>query len=98
MHIELPELIVSAAAKNPVDGIVIPSIRHADEIFFAIADRIYGKLDENGQPIMYHSWVQGFISNRKNFYTRSEAMDIARANGQLRRDSVAKGLFSENLY
>jgi hypothetical protein len=42
---------------------------------------------------------QGFIDQHGKFYSREDAWDIAKENGQIFRDCDVDGtLFSENLY
>lgn len=92
-HRQLQEIIISASALNPLDGMMIMSRRHCDEIFYAVADKIYG---ENAD---YNHWDQGFTTSTGRFVERDEAWEIAKAAQQIRRVSGSPGtLFSEDLY
>lgn len=90
---ELQEIVISAAAKNPIDGLVVMSKRHGDDIFFNIVDKIYG-----GDKL-YHDWTQGFVTSKNRFVDREEAWTIAKNANQIRRVTGSPGtLYSEDLY
>lgn len=83
--------IVCAANRKRFTGEVVLGIRHWDA-WMANA------LDTEGDPV-----DQGFIDNRGNFLSRTEAWKIAEAAGQIIRrvggDTTNGGtLYSENLY
>lgn len=92
----LPELIVSAANRNPDNGVVYPCVRHGCEIFWGLIDDKYGA--DSGHSAM--KYEQGFLTNKYRFVTREEAFIIAKENNQIRRlcPTGSKRLYSEMLY
>lgn len=75
------------------DGLIVPGARHFSPDMREVLKRIYG--------VDYHLKVetQGFMDQRGAFLTREEALPLARANGQIRREVGNGGqLFSEHLY
>ena len=92
-HRQLQEIVISASALNPEDNMMIMSKRHGDEIFFNVADKIYG------EDADYNHWHQGFTTSEGRFVDREEAWLIAKAANQIRRVTGSPGtLFSEDLY
>jgi hypothetical protein len=82
--------IVCAANRKRFTGHVVLGIRHWDDFMRGI--------HSEGDPV-----DQGFIDNRGNFLSRTEAWKVANAAGQIIRrvggDDVNGGtLYSENLY
>lgn len=94
---EHPELIVCAAIKffnicDPSIEIDIPSVRHFDPLTHSILEQF-----------SYDEWEekeQGFITNFGRFVNRKEALEIAKANNQIRFDIGYEPdeLYSEMLY
>lgn len=92
-----PELIVCAAVKffnicDPSIEINVPSVRHFDPFTHAILEQF-----------SYNEWnqkEQGFLTNKMRFVSRKEALEIAKANNQIRCDIgyEPKELYSEMLY
>lgn len=84
-------LVVCAACING-EGLVAPSVRHGDELFYEVV----------GDAIaIRHNWDQGFVTNKYSFVTRKEAWIIAERQGQIRNHlpcDSSKRLYSENLY
>lgn len=85
--------IVCSACK--IGETIIPSIRHFDKYTHEALDFL-----PSFNP---GTEVQGFIDNKGNFHTRTEAWKIANAAGQIIRivggnDANGGTLFSENLY
>lgn len=98
-NIDLPELIVCAAQRNPDDERIVLSFRHGSDDFYNQVDAIYGLTDEDGEPVSYMHWVQGFFTNKQRFVTRQEAWEIAANADQIKRVTGSPGtLFSEDLY
>lgn len=92
---DLPELIVCAA--QSFDGLVIPSVRHFDNVYWKIHDTfdsVHFYLSDNGKPI------EGFITNKGRFVDRLEAYKIAVENNQIKRlcPTGSNRLYSEMLY
>lgn len=88
----MPERIVCAANRFQ-DGTIVLGVRHGCEIMLA-----------SGKKMGYKNLLrteQGFYTNWQRFVTRTEAMEIAKSQGQIYRpegthnDSV---LYSECLY
>lgn len=86
--------VVCAAIRNDL-GHIICSPRHYDSI-------CRFQINCSFQPNRWHtgSVEQGFVDQFGNWLTRAEALEIARANDQIKRrcggDDIA--LYSENLY
>ena len=96
------EVIVSAAHYEPKLDIIIPCVRHADNIFyehFILQCEKHPELDSI-------FWEQGFITNKRRYVDRNEAMQIAIKNNQIIKlvgsqtleNLHTHELFSENLY
>lgn len=95
------EFIVSAAHYFEEYELIIPCIRHCDELFYQQYDshERYMNLDTRTE-------IQGFVTNKKRFVDRYEGMKIAIKNNQIRQlvgsqtqDNLhTMELFSENLY
>lgn len=87
--------IVCAAMKY--GDIIIPSIRHWDEI----AGTIVSKIGEAYGYLPTEQIIQGFLDSQGNFLTRKEAWVVAEAANQIRNrvpNDTNIGLNSENLY
>lgn len=88
-------LIVCAAMQHKPSNYCLVGIRHADS---HMADQqLAWDFDEDSD------YVEGFLDNKGDFRTRTEAWKIAEAAGQIRRrcggDTTDGGtLYSENLY
>lgn len=91
------EVVVSAAMLSPC-GVVIPCVRHSDELFYHVVKVMFPELKH------YHNFDQGFVTNKFRYVARGEAWVIAKESDQLIRDEVwnhtSRGdiLYSENLY
>lgn len=88
--------VICAAIRK--DGSVIASPRHFD----AFAHKA---INEHAVTVCFgHSWwkdaEQGFICQHGQFMSREEALEVARAAGQIlyRCGGDERELFSENLY
>jgi hypothetical protein len=82
--------IICAANRKRFTGEVVLGIRHHDAFM--------NRMDTEGDPV-----DQGFIDNRGNFLSRTDAWKVAEAAGQVIRrvggDEANGGtLYSENLY
>ncbi|AHG75390.1 hypothetical protein X808_8670 [Mannheimia varigena USDA-ARS-USMARC-1296] len=92
-----PELITCAAIKffnitDPSIEIIIPSVRHYDKTTHSILNNF-----------AYDEWEekqQGFLTNFCRFVDRKEALQIAKANNQIRfkLNYEPDELYSEMLY
>lgn len=86
---------IVCAANLYQDGTIIVGARHFDSIMRKTIEAI--NADWNHWRHMTHE--QGFIDQHGKFYSREDAWDIAKENGQIFRDCDVDGaLFSENLY
>ena len=96
------EVIVSAAHHEPKLDIIIPCVRHADSIFYEHFILQCEKHPALGSIF----WEQGFITNKRRYVDRNEAMQIAIKNNQIKQlvgsqaleNLHTQELFSENLY
>jgi hypothetical protein len=91
----MQRVIVCAAMRDTKTGKVICSVRHWDEL----SRQRFNSQEE----AMDFDDEQGFVDNKYQFLTRTEAWKVAEAAGQIKRrvggDSIDGGtLFSENLY
>lgn len=94
------ELIICAANFYPTLGKIVLGIRHCDEFMSDEIEDIYFAYPKMPKEI------QGFITNKKRFVDRKEAMKIAIENNQIKRlvgnqtknNLINQELFSENLY
>lgn len=91
--------IVSAANRyelNNGEPLVIPCVRHYSKEHHHILDALKGRIKTRYvvEP------NQGFVDQYSNYWTREEAMIIATAADQVRKERVGpeKMLFSEDLY
>ena len=83
--------IVCAAVLNTETGELVCAPRH-HHCMEALMRRYGDALDWDG-------YVQGFVDQRGEFFSRIRAYDIAKANGQIRFPGSDTGvLFSEDLY
>lgn len=103
----MEERIVSAANKliftrYSEEGIelVIPCVRHCDDIFWDIVDSLEHNKSFNDISDGFGKVVEGFITNKRRFIDRKEAWTIAEKQGQIIRDhNLCVGtLYSEHLY
>lgn len=96
MHniIDNPESRVVCAAMLMDDNEIVTGVRHFSPEMRITLKRIYGD--------KYHLQVkeQGFIDQFGNFLSRSEALEIAKKQNQIRRRCGGGDtkLYSENLY
>lgn len=84
--------------RNITSGFVIPGRRHHNCI--ALFSLMVGfPYDERGIKLM-NTEIQGFLTNTDRFVGREEALEIARAAGQVLDESDVRGnrLHSEDLY
>lgn len=94
-----PELIVCAACKliDTDTGIIYTAIgaRHYDP---TMHEQI--KYFEKNTKIPLVDYEQGFLTNKQRFVGRKEALEIAKANNQIKFDIGynPKELYSEMLY
>lgn len=95
---KVPEVIVCAAVKifnitDPSIECVIPGVRHYDSFYHEILSNF---LYENE----WGELEQGFITNKGRFVSRKEALEIAKANNQIKHDIGYEPdeLYSEMLY
>lgn len=78
--------------------IVIPSVRHWDYYTHAYLDEL-----TNSDSTVWEEESQGFLDNKGNYLTRTEAWKVAKAAGQIIHrcggdDRNGGTLYSENLY
>ena len=107
MIIMFPEKIICAAIwyqdlptqnflpKNIDRGIVVCGHRHSNCI--DVVKQLSGLRSVQLAPDGVGNSVQGFLTDKNNFYDREEAWMIAFAAGQI-KDETNKVLFSEDLY
>ena len=91
----MQRVIVCAAMRDTKTGKVICSVRHWDEL----SRQRFNSQEE----AMDFDDEQGFVDNKYQFLTRTEAWQVAEAAGQIKRrcggDTADGGtLYSENLY
>ena len=91
----MQRVIVCAAMRDTKTGKVICSVRHWDEL----SRQRFNSQEE----AMDFDDEQGFVDNKYQFLTRTEAWQVAEAAGQIKRrcggDTANGGtLYSENLY
>jgi hypothetical protein len=91
----MQRVIVCAAMRDTKTGKVICSVRHWDEL----SRQRFNSQEE----AMDFDDEQGFVDNKYQFLTRTEAWQVAEAAGQIKRrcggDTTDGGtLYSENLY
>lgn len=91
------EICICAAVK--LDDLTVIGHRHGDAMEKAISMKEWQ--EENGRVFRGGELIQGFITSRRRFVDRKEALRLQRAAGV---ESVAEGgyrgdiLFSEDLY
>jgi hypothetical protein len=88
---------VVCAANKHTNGVILLGARHWDAY---MRDQFF---ERKASDATSHDFEQGFIDNRGNFLTRTEAWKIAEVAGQIISrcggDTTNGGtLFSENLY
>lgn len=91
---------IVCAANRGLDGTLLLGVRHWDMLMRAQFE-VIGKVKPASTE--WAAWEQGFVDNKGEFLTRTEAWHIAHeANQIIRRvgaDHIDGGtLFSENLY
>lgn len=93
-EIPLNRLVVCAALKH-TDGSIICGARHYDDDEI-MRQQIVRASNASG----WRGAEQGFIDQKGVFLTREEALEVAKAAGQIKRrcGGDSKRLFSENLY
>lgn len=96
MSEELKPWIVCAACWNFESGTMLAGARHFDMVMVSQLEA----MDECLLAAINKQWEQGFIDQFGTFYTREEALKIAKENGQFKRrgEAPAHLLFSEDLY
>jgi hypothetical protein len=77
-------------------GVVVEGHRHAD-IIRTMVNLLDKRTCTNGENCAGES-EQGFVTNKNRFVNRVEAMQIAKAAGQIRTDTPFPELYSEDLY
>lgn len=87
----MERVIVCAANRDRESGRVVLGLRHWDGFMTKFLDTDVGNVE------------QGFVDNKGNFLSRTEAWKVADAAGQIRRtvggnEKDGGTLFSENLY
>jgi len=87
-------LVVCAANRRRLDGLVVCGARHFDSIMHA-AMKAIGEYPES-----WRDSEQGFIDQFGIFLTREEALVVALNKNQIRRNcgGDSSKLYSENLY
>jgi len=95
-------VIVAAACRNNVDGVIFVGARHFDMVMHQQIDAIYD-LDKPEQKRGVSRADQGFIDQFGRFWSREDAFNIAKEAGQLegREKTDYEGsttLYSEDLY
>lgn len=97
--------VVCAANRHNATGTVVCGARHYDGVMRAVIHLLVEtKVLGDGEPeFVWNDFEQGFIDNFGVFMTRTEAFELARHTGQLRRkraEDIYDGaeLFSEDLY
>lgn len=95
-EMEFDRRIVAAA--NRYGDVIVVSARHHDKLMNTQLKR----LKEAGVIETTHTRDQGFIDNMGDFLTREEALEVARAAGQINlfrpKNDPERQLFSEDLY
>lgn len=92
LELEVRVKIVSSAIKF-ADGTIIVGKRHGD------CFKRWYELNEGKKHYEQGREIQGFITDRLEFKTREEALEICKKNGQpMREFSNDKILYSEDLY
>ena len=85
-----PRLVVCAAMLK--EGRIVTGARHFDKIMRA-------QMEASEGIAWWKSCKQGFIDQFGDFMDRTEAWNVAIAQGQIRREVSGPGtLYSENLY
>jgi hypothetical protein len=85
------QIWIVCAANKLKSGLIVCGARHHDKI-------MNGQIEAAGDTHIGEK--QGFIDQRGKWWSRSDAMDIVKCNGQKRRDvpGAELELYSENLY
>lgn len=91
----MQQVIVCAAMRDRKTGNIICSVRHWDKTTHWLFD--------SPEEARTFDDEQGFVDNKYQFLTRTEAWKVAEAAGQIKRrcggDTTDGGtLYSENLY
>jgi hypothetical protein len=87
----LSKPIIVCAAMLYEDGTIVVGPRHFDMTMVRQLDR-YDMTGINQVP------KQGFIDQHGVYYNRFDAYKIAKANNQIKNDSLGPELYSEDLY
>jgi len=88
----MEQRIVCAAERHKLTKQLILGVRHSDELMHTQIDTTFN-----------HNWESGFVDNRGQFLTRTEAWKVAHEADQIIRrcggdDTNGGTLYSENLY
>lgn len=85
--------IVCAANKHKESNLVVAGARHFDTVMRAV-------MHQTGGFPYWNNCIQGFIDQYNNFYTREEALEIAKQNNQIVKmvGGGERQLYSEMLY
>ena len=98
--IRTQRVIVCAALRYPDLDLVIPGARHYSPDIGRLLDRLekFGVMTKKKQQVVGDN--QGFIDNFGNYWTREEALIIAKAASQVNPDKCGREneLYSEDLY
>lgn len=85
--------------KFPMGYLIVPGPRHFSPIMHDLLDALRVEHQVDGRFWDHHE--QGFIDQFGNYYTRAQALQVVKTNGQnfnLRRNGSLDILFSEGLY
>ena len=94
-------VIVCAALRHPVTGLIVSGARHFD---VGMTKTIHALQDTD---VAWCHAEQGFIDQHNVFYTREDAFAVAKTNNQIvkwvggqaqQQDDGTMRLYSENLY
>jgi hypothetical protein len=85
--------------KFPMGYLIVPGPRHFSPIMNDILNALRVEYQVEGRFWDHHE--QGFIDQHGNYYTRAQALEVVKMNGQnfnARRNGASDILFSEGLY
>lgn len=96
----IKQQIVCAAVRLK-DGLIITGSRHFDPVMVAVLERLYPRDADYSEALKGHE--QGFIDQKRTFFGRTDAWEIAKRAGQLQyscggEEAGGGTLFSEHLY
>lgn len=100
-HIRTQRIIVCAALRFPHLDLIIPGARHYSKDVNVMMNRLkaLGLMPDKKEQAVGDN--QGFLDNFGNYWTREQALIIAKAAGQLEgrdKSGCEDELFSEDLY